>query len=96
MNITVVYKVGKQGDGIQLTRQGELKVLPPGFVEGQDKLTVSQTVLVRLLRKFFDKVFREEIVGDGIQFDGEFQKVGSLAVGQVAASVWLEPTTPHR
>lgn len=84
MNITAAYKVDKTDGGILATRQGELDILPPNFVKGR-RLSLPQTVLRNLLKKTFGKIFTEQIVSHGIEFQGELAKLGKLEVDEFSA-----------
>lgn len=80
MNITARYKAETSGEGIRLTRDGDLLIYPPEFRSGIDKLTVSQTALRRLLQRRFDKMLPGEFVGEGVELeDGR----GRLVVSQL-------------
>lgn len=80
MNITARYKAETSGDGIKLTREGDLSIYPPGFRSGVDKLSVSQTALRRLLQRRFEKMLPGEVVGEGVELEGD---LGRLVVSQL-------------
>lgn len=80
MNITARYKAETTGDGLKLTRDGDLAIYPPGFRSGVDKLSVSQTALRRLLQRKFDKMLPGEVVGEGVELENGR---GKLVVSQL-------------
>ncbi len=90
MNISAVYKLEKTPTGAKLVRQGELKIFPPRFVEGETRLSASQVALRRLLTKRMGKMFPPEIVADSKELPGEWAKVGKLQLDQMVTSKgWL-------
>ncbi|MFV2070146.1 MAG: hypothetical protein ACC645_24530, partial [Pirellulales bacterium] len=74
MDITAVYHLEKTATGAKLTRQGELRIFPPHFVEGKNKLSASQVALRRLLNKRMGKLFPPEILADSKELSGEWAK----------------------
>ena len=85
MNISANYKVEKQGDGSRLVRQGDLKVLPPGFVEGRDKMPPDQVSLRRLLQRRFGKLLKPEAASEGLELPGKWSKLGRLRLVELVA-----------
>lgn len=80
MNITAKYKAATTPSGIQLTREGDLIIYPPGFRSGTDKLSLSQTALRRLLQRRFDKMLPSDIEGQGVELE---DNRGTLVVSQL-------------
>ncbi len=90
MNITAVYHFETTATGAKLTRQGDLRIFPPNFVEGQDKLSASQVALRRLLDRRMGKLFPPEIVADSKELPGDWAKVGKLCLEKlVSGDGWL-------
>jgi hypothetical protein len=92
MNVTARYKIVKGDFGIvTATRQGDLEILPPGFVPGSgQRLALRQVVLTDLLRRRFGKIFEETIVADGLELPGNWQKLGKLPLTQLTtARGWM-------
>lgn len=90
MNMTVAYQIQQRDDGATLVRQGDLEILPPGFVEGESTLSAAQVALRRLIAKKLGKVFEPEIVGEGIELKGQWSDAGRLVPSEMAASQgWL-------
>jgi len=86
MNITARYKVERSGGGSRMVRQGDLEVLPPGFVTGRDKLSGQQVSLRRLLQRRFGKLLKPEIVSEGLELPGKWKKLGRLKLAELVAN----------
>lgn len=103
MDISVTYKLAKSDKGVVLRRSGEIKVRPPSFVQGKDKLSLGQTTLVKLLEKTFGKIFTEEVSTD-IKLDKDPARIETLVVTSHSADKgWLalgwnqqSPAAPNR
>ena len=78
MNITANYKVEVTDQGGRLTRQGDLQIFPPNFVEGKDRFSTQETALRSILRRKFGKLFKEEVVSDGLELPGRLKNAGKL------------------
>lgn len=92
MNVTVRYKFEKDAAGVVTARrQGELEIVPPGFVPGGgQRLSLRQVVLTDLLRRRFGKMFRETIISDGLELSGNWKKLGKLPLTQLTtARGWM-------
>lgn len=90
MNITVAYRLKQRDDGVTLVREGDLEILPPGFVEGQSTLSASQVALRRLIARKLGKVFEPEIVGEGIELEGQWSDAGRLVNSElICRGGWL-------
>jgi len=91
MNVTVVYNIVRAGDTIKAVRQGGLQIFPPDFVPGKgERLSGRQLVIRDLLARRFGKVFKEELVGKGIELPGNWKKAGRLMpVAMTAKDGWL-------
>ncbi len=90
MNITVAYQLKQRDNGATLVRQGDLDILPPGFVEGESTLSAAQVALRRLIGKKLGKVFEPEIVGEGIELKDDWSNAGRLVVSEmIARQGWL-------
>jgi len=80
MNITAAYKVEPAGTGARLTRQGDIRIFPPGFVEGKDRFSTQETALRSILRRKFAKLFKEEVVSDGLELPGRLKSAGKMTL----------------
>ncbi|MBI3837102.1 MAG: hypothetical protein HY288_04105 [Planctomycetia bacterium] len=90
MNVTANYKVQISGTGSKLVRQGELEIVPPGFVRGQGHLSAQQVTLRTLLQRKFGKMFEPEIVSQGLTLPGRWEQAGRLDLKQLQADGgWL-------
>lgn len=86
MNVSAEYEIRKTPDGFKAVRQGELEVFPPGFVQGEDKLSTRQQVLRTLLQKKFGKIFDEEWTPKPLVLPGRWEKAGELAMTEWSVS----------
>jgi len=92
MNFTVRYKVDRLGKGLKAIRQGDIEILPPGFVPGGTaRLSLRQSTLRNLMSKKLEKMFEPEIVqADPIELKGDWKKAGPLAITHLSlAGGWL-------
>jgi hypothetical protein len=79
MNVTARYKLELTPAGIKAVRQGDVEIYPPDFKPG-DTLNGQQTALKRILTRRFNKILKEEILGEGIQLKGRLASYGKLFV----------------
>ncbi len=103
MNVTADYKIkvsepDQQGiHGIQLTRQGDLTIVPPGKPR---RLSGREITLRTLLEKRFGKLFEPEVKYDGLILPGRWRQAGILDTKQLEVSggwlvlAWLESGVP--
>ena len=100
MNVTADYKMEMTGKGSILKRQGDLQILPPGFVQGQTRLSTQQVTLKTLLQRKFGKLFEPEIKNDGLVLPGRWKQAGRLDLKQLEskhgwlAVAWIESGEP--
>jgi len=98
MHITALYRVERTKTGTRLLRQGDLEIVPPGFVPGKSRLSASQIALRRLLTKRLGRLFKPEIVNEGLELPGRWKQVGKLLLTQMhfdrgwVALAWRLPT----
>ena len=79
MDITAHYQIVKSGDEYKAIRQGEVTILPPGFVVDKDKrLSVRQQAIRQLIGRRFDKAFRQEITAEPLELPNRWKKLGKL------------------
>ena len=79
MNMTAKYKVVRSGGGSKAVRQGDVVVLPPGYVVGKSgTLSAGQLGVRRQLLKLSDDMFDKELLGDGIELSGDWEEAGTL------------------
>ena len=79
-NITAKYKTSTTGDGLKLTRDGDLVIYPPNFRPGTDKLSLGQTTFRRILQRRFDKMLPAAIESEGVVLENGR---GTLVVSQM-------------
>ena len=79
MNITAHYRLSREAGAIKAVRQGELEIFPPGFTPGSGRRLPTRLIGFRnLLKHRFDKIFRPEIVSEGLVLPGHWQQLGKL------------------
>jgi len=79
MNVTAKYKLVLTPGGIKAVRQGDVEIYPPDFQPG-DTLNGQQTALKRILTRRFNKILKQELIGEGIQLKGRLASYGNLFV----------------
>ncbi len=90
MNVTAKYKLEKGPIGIRAVRDGDLKIFPPDFEEGKDRLSAAQQSLRRILERRFGKIFKPELVSEGLELPGRWKKLGKLPLAElVSESGWM-------
>jgi hypothetical protein len=90
MNISATYQIQRDAGQVKLVRQGELEIVPPGFVPGQDVLSAQQSALRTLIQSRLDDVFEEEIVAEGLLLPGEWEKIGRMPLSVLESGQgWL-------
>jgi len=90
MDVTAVYKLAVAEEGLRAVRQGDLRILPPNFVPDKDRLAPRQIVIQTLLERRFGKIFKEEMIGEGLLLPGNWEKAGKMRPVQlVCQHGWL-------
>ena len=83
MNVSATYKIFKSADGFRALRQGDVLILPPGYVPGEGKtLSARYTVIRNLLERRFKRIFEEELVPKQLTLPGKWEKAGKLSLAQ--------------
>jgi hypothetical protein len=77
MDATAVYKIVHEGTTFKAVRQGALEIFPPDFAPGK-RLSGRQLMIRDLIARRFGKVFKEELVGNGIELPGNWKQGGRL------------------
>lgn len=78
MNISAKYKMELTATGTKMVRQGPIKIEPPDFAKEPRQLSASEISLRTILERKFAKLFKEEIVSDGLELPGAWKKAGKL------------------
>jgi len=79
MDVTAAYKIEKTDAGYKAVRDGELKIFPPRFAAGKGTgLSAREVVIRQLLERRFSRIFREELVGEGLTLPGKWAKAGKM------------------
>ncbi|PQO41865.1 hypothetical protein C5Y96_00390 [Blastopirellula marina] len=80
--ISADYKIEKGESGTLLTRTGDVVVDFPT----QERLGPLDLTAKTFLRKKFEAVFKQEIVGEGIKLEGQWEKAGTLRISSLAVT----------
>lgn len=80
--ISADYKIEKGESGTLLTRTGDVVVDFPT----QERLGPLDLTAKTFLRKKFEAVFKQEIVGEGIKLEGQLAKAGTLKISSLSVS----------
>jgi len=91
MNVSAAYRLEIRDDCLVATRQGDLEILPPDIMPGQErKLSVREKVLCDMLDIRFDRVLPETLEGRGFTPRGRLRKIGKLVPFRVESqNGWL-------
>jgi hypothetical protein len=91
MDVTAVYKIVKTQQGFNAVRQGDLQILPPGFVPASGrKLSPRQVVIRTLLQRRFEKIFKPKMMGEGFLLPGKWKEAGTMKPVQLTCeNGWL-------
>ncbi|MEW4565640.1 hypothetical protein AB1K70_24170 [Bremerella sp. JC770] len=80
--ISADYKIEKGESGTLLTRTGDVVVDFPT----QERLGPLDLTAKTFLRKKFEAVFKQEIVGEGIKLEGQLEKAGTLRISSLSVT----------
>jgi hypothetical protein len=90
MNITAHYRFVHSDGRVRAVRQGDLEIVPPGFVQGRGRMALRHTVLKSMLERRFNKILQPELVSHVFELPGAWQKAGPLETKQFKADHgWL-------
>lgn len=90
MDVTADYKIVRTEQGFKAVRQGDLRIVPPGFVPGKTKLSPREVVIRTLLQRRFGKIFEKEMLGEGFVLPGKWNKAGEMRPIQLTSEDgWL-------
>ncbi len=82
IQISANYQIEQGEAGARLIRQGEVEVDFPT----QQRLGALDLTAKTFLRRKFEAVFQEEIIGEGIELEGEWRKAGTLRLSSLQVS----------
>jgi hypothetical protein len=89
LEISAAYKIEKTAKGATLRRDGDVRVRFPNRAN-PEQITLRDSPIVTFIRRKFNNLFKEEFVGEGLVFKGEWEKAGRLELQEVAADqAWL-------
>jgi len=91
MNVSAVYKLAEDKNGLKAVRQGDLSIFPPGYVPGSRPLSVREQTLRRIVQRRLGKLLAPEIVGEEpLKLPGKWEAAGPLMPVQWGARKgWL-------
>jgi hypothetical protein len=79
IEIAAAYRIEKTPDGARFTRQGDVEI---NFL-ALERLSVGQVAFKKFMQTKFDAIFKQEIVGKGLQLEGRWEKAGPLHLQQL-------------
>jgi len=89
MNVSATYQIVRSGDTVKGVRQGSLVILPPDFKAGRT-LSGREIIIRDLLDRRFSKIFKPEIVAEGMKLPGNWEKAGTFWANHAASGGgWL-------
>lgn len=84
MNITARYRLSREAGAIKAVREGELEIFPPGFAPNAGRPLPARLIGFRnLLKHRFEKIFRPEIVSEGLILPGHWRRLGKLELNDL-------------
>jgi hypothetical protein len=88
MEIAARYQMQMTPEGVRLERQGDIDVTYPGR-EGERQSAV-EIFYKTLMRNKFAGLFKPEIIGEGIQLPGRWQRLGKVRLRRLSTGGgWL-------
>jgi hypothetical protein len=89
IEISAQYKIDKNDKGATMRREGEVGVRFPNRAN-PEQITVRDSPIVTFIRRKFRNLFKEEFVGEGLKFKGEWEKAGVLKLAEIQSdNAWV-------
>jgi hypothetical protein len=89
VEISAQYSIAKTDQGARLRRDGDVRIRFPNRAN-PDQVLARDTATVTFMRRKFRNLFKEEFVGQGITFKGNFAKAGTLRLQEIQSdNAWL-------
>ncbi|MDX1944714.1 MAG: hypothetical protein SFU86_04840 [Pirellulaceae bacterium] len=89
VEIAADYTIERTEKGATLRRQGDVQVRFPARAN-PDQITLRDSPIVTFIRRKFRSMFKEEFVGEGLKFKGNWEKAGTLALKELESKdAWL-------
>jgi|GEM_PF-5040051 len=86
MEISATYAMSVNPTGIQLVRQGDVKV----SLAGKKRLGLKERTFTTIMKKKFEEVFKQVIQGEGFKLPGQFADLGTIRLKDLSADDgWL-------
>lgn len=83
MNISAVYDIQKNGNGVKLVRRGDVKI---EFPDQGDRLPARYIALRKFWQSKFEGMFQSEYNDMGLELRGAWEKAGRLTLTDMASS----------
>lgn len=89
VEISAKYTIEKTDAGANLRRDGDVQIRFPNR-QNPDQITIRDSATVTFMRRKFRNMFKEEFIGEGLQFKGRWAKAGTLRLRELrSADAWL-------
>ena len=89
VEISAQYRVDKTPEGATMRRDGDVRIRFPNRAN-PDQITLRDNAIVTFIRRKFRSLFKEEFVGEGLVFKGQWERAGRLKLQEIAAdNAWL-------
>jgi hypothetical protein len=89
VEISANYKIEKTDQGATLRRDGDVVVRFPNRAN-PEQVNLRDRPIVTFIQRKFRSMFKEEFVGEGLLFKGEWERAGRLRLDEIAADgAWL-------
>ncbi|HEY2411663.1 MAG TPA: hypothetical protein VGI40_05450 [Pirellulaceae bacterium] len=89
VEISAQYKIDKTDKGATMKRDGDVRVRFPNRTN-PDQITIRDNAIVTFIRRKFRSLFKEEFVGEGLKFKGEWEKAGVLKLAEIQSdNAWV-------
>lgn len=89
IEISAAYKIDKTEEGATLRRDGDVVVRFPNRAN-PEQITLRDSPIVTFIRRKFRSLYKDEFVGEGLTFKGEWAKAGKLKLAEIGSdAAWL-------
>ena len=89
VEISAAYTIEKTDAGATLRRDGDVRIQFPNR-ENPEQVPARDQVTVTFMRRKFRNLFKEEFIGEGLQFKERWAKAGTLRLRELrSADAWL-------
>jgi hypothetical protein len=89
VEISATYTIQKRDNAATLRREGDVQVRFPSRAN-PEQVNLRDRPTVTFMQRKFRSLFKEEFVGEGLQFKGEWARAGRLGLEQIQSNnAWL-------